>query len=127
MLQLHSQTDGANVLSPRRVAGVSACGALFAPVPGRSGYGAHTAAALASPAAAAKGAVLRGARLGAGAAVAVVPTPAALATTLAAVARSVAYGNKATKMSAQDAGESFTRVMAPLSPPQSSPRKRTHE
>lgn len=56
--QLHSQTDGANVFSPCRVAGVSTCGTLFTPVPGCSGYGAHTVAALASPSAAAESAIL---------------------------------------------------------------------
>lgn len=99
-LQLHSQADGANVFSPSRVAGVSTRGALFTPVPGCSGYGARTVAALASPTAAAESAILWRARLGAGAAVAIMPLPAALTMTLAAVAHSVAYGHKATKMRA---------------------------
>lgn len=99
-LQLHSQTDGANVFSPCRVAGVSTCGALFTPVPGCSGYRAHAVAALTSPTTAAESAILWRARLGAGAAVAIVPFPAALAMTLAAVTHSVTYGKRVTKMRA---------------------------
>lgn len=79
----------ANALSPCRATGVSTRRALFTLVPRCSWYGADTVAALAPAAVAAQDAVVRHARLGAAAAVAILPRPAAFTVTLPTVAHSV--------------------------------------
>lgn len=82
------------MLSPCRATGVSACWAFFTLVPRCSWHRADALATLASPAAAAEGTVLRHARLGAGAAITILPRPVAFAVTLPAVTHSVTYKEK---------------------------------
>ena len=77
--------------SPCRAAGVPTRSALLTVVPRCSRQGADAPAALAPPPAAAERAVLRHARLRAGAAVTILPRPAALAETLSAVTHAVTY------------------------------------
>lgn len=89
-LNPYSTFQTLNVLSPCRATGVSTCRTLLTLVPRRSRYSADTVATLTFPPAAADGAILRHARLGAGAAVAILPRPATLTVALPAVTRPVA-------------------------------------
>lgn len=79
------------VYSLCKTTGLSTCGTPFTFVPRRSWRRAHALVALACSPAAADASILRYARLGAGAAVAVFPDPTVVTTTLPAVTHSVTY------------------------------------
>lgn len=85
------RSDGMSALSPCRCTGASTGWTLLTLVPRCSGYSADTVATYTFPPAAAKWAILRCARLHAGAAVTVLPFPSVFTNTLSAVAHSMAY------------------------------------